>query len=305
MSAQRGGFRSALSSLKKRRDATKGLGRTEMEVTFFAGGSSIEVVGESFYQDNLRRVVAKLGREVPAVLTPEPNNKYDRNAVGVFVGGLKVGHLGKGDAAVYQQPLLQLMRTEGKPIAVQGRIKGGDPGRPTLGIWLYLDPSDFGIAPRRGSTSGSVSTGASDGGSAWLSRLPEDRIRAIAELRKLLSRETDACQRHYMFNTLEDHLYASREAFTSALAEFEDACVAHHSEIATIRAALEKEFGGIPMLPTYRQMSIMKQKAGLHAEALRWAELGLAVYGDQALQEDSVADLKKRVAKLQGKVTER
>lgn len=275
-----------------------------MEVAFFTGDSSMEVVGESFYQENLKRVVATLGQEVPAILTPEPSNTFDSNAVGVFVGGLKVGHLGKDDAAVYQQRILHLMQTERKPIAVQGRIFGGDPGRPSLGIWLYLDPSDFGIAPRRDMPSGSVSTGATGGGNSWLNRLPEDRVGAVAEIRKLLTTEEDASQRHFMFNTLEDHLYACRETFTSALTEFEEVCVRHHSEMTAIRPALANEFGGIPMLPTYRQMSIMKQKAGLHAEALEWPELGIVVYGSDALREDSVADLHKRATKLRAKVKE-
>lgn len=45
----------------------------------------LEVVGESSYQDDLAKAVSELGREVPAILLPEPDNEYDGNAVSEWI----------------------------------------------------------------------------------------------------------------------------------------------------------------------------------------------------------------------------
>jgi hypothetical protein len=135
-----------------------------------------------------------------------------------------------------------------------------------------------------------------------MNSLPEDRLAAIKYLRQHLESETDVLDRHYMFNTLEDHLYACREVFGSALTEFEETCERHHSEMDSIRPALVASFGGLPSLPTYRQMAIMKQKAHAYDDALRWVERGLAVYGADCLREDAVGDLQKRIEKLRPKL---
>ena len=54
-------------------------------------GRDLEVVGESFYQDNLRRLAgARPGEpvrvEITAVLAAEDDNPYDRNAIAVWDG---------------------------------------------------------------------------------------------------------------------------------------------------------------------------------------------------------------------------
>ena len=54
-------------------------------------GRDLEVVGESFYQDNLRRLAgARPGKpvrvEITAVLAAEDDNPYDRNAIAVWDG---------------------------------------------------------------------------------------------------------------------------------------------------------------------------------------------------------------------------
>lgn len=62
------------------------------------------------------------------------------------------------------------------------------------------------------------------------------------------------------FEELETRLYNSREAFASALAEYDEVCEQHHGEIKVIRAALFEKFGRIPVLDTYRQATIRAQK---------------------------------------------
>ncbi len=110
-------------------------------------------------------------------------------------------------------------------------------------------------------------------------------------------------QRHFIFNDLEGHLYACREIFASALTEFEEACENHHSEMDRIRPALIAEFGGVPVLPTYRQIVIMKQKAHDYVTAVLWAERGVSVYGDQSLREDGLGDLQRRIERLRPKLS--
>src|SRR5665648_1017206 len=96
----------------------------EMSVILFEGRDMLEVVGESHYQEEIQSVVRHIGREVVAVLVPEPENPYDSSAVSVWVAGVKVGHLSRSEAETYQQPIVRLMEQEGQPIAVAGTIHG-------------------------------------------------------------------------------------------------------------------------------------------------------------------------------------
>lgn len=59
----------------------------------------LEVSGEAYYRDGIGKIFRGLGRTEGGVtmqtayLVPEPNNKYDRNAVRVVVLGEQVGHV--------------------------------------------------------------------------------------------------------------------------------------------------------------------------------------------------------------------
>lgn len=61
-----------------------------------------DVVGESFYRDNFKRLFpraeADVDLECPATLQLEDDNPHDDQAVGVLIRGLKVGHLSRADA---------------------------------------------------------------------------------------------------------------------------------------------------------------------------------------------------------------
>jgi hypothetical protein len=288
-----------------------------MEVQLCDGPTDLEVVGESHYQENLWRLVGGRGLEdervrvdVHAVLAAEPDNPYDANAVSVWVRGLKVGHLSREDAQRYQPGLLALQREQGKPIALPGVIVGGGiredgPGR--LGVFLRHNPEDFGLravpAPSppgsrmRTGLSDAVATDAADDAYDldWLKNLPVDDIRAITMLRRLLARESDPIDRHFMFAHLETLLYQSREAFTSALDEYDDTCRQHDAEMDTIRQALVAKWGQVPVLEIYRQMTIRQAKARSFEQALWWAERGIAIYGSDAARPDAVDDLRKRI----------
>jgi hypothetical protein len=106
--------------------------------------------------------------------------------------------------------------------------------------------------------------------------LPDDEVRAITKLRQ---RDPDLIDRHFVYSHLEALLYRSRDAFTSALEEYGQACRQHDSEMDTIRQALMAKWGQLSWLETYRQMAIRQQKAKNFEQALWWAERGIAIYG--------------------------
>lgn len=59
----------------------------------------LDIVGESFRQDNIRAIRAiKDSKFFQIYLVPEPNNPHDKNAVGVWAGGVQVGYIGKAQA---------------------------------------------------------------------------------------------------------------------------------------------------------------------------------------------------------------
>lgn len=63
---------------------------------------AVKVVGESFYENNLRELCGPAEDHMrqfakTAILTLENDNPYDGNAVRVDVDGLTVGHLGRSD----------------------------------------------------------------------------------------------------------------------------------------------------------------------------------------------------------------
>jgi hypothetical protein len=293
-----------------------------MGVQLLGGGETLEVVGESNYQDALWSAVGgwreePIRQEAIAVLVPEEDNPYDVNAVSVWVNGLKAGYWSRESAARYRPGLLALQARHDMRIALRGVIAGGGmraDGRGLLGILLSHDPAAFGLQgmARSGRRNQGMRTGlsdalATDGGDdsydlEWLARLPEDGLAAIAKLRALLAEETDPIDRHYMFCELERRLYRSRDIFASALSEYDETCRAHDSEMDGIRAAMIAKWGCVPMLETYRQMTIRQQKAKRFEEALWWAVRGIAVYGAEAARPDAVEDLRKRAGSLQGRL---
>lgn len=289
-----------------------------LKVTLLDGGTvGLEVVGESYYQDNISALAEKLGREIVAVLKHEPHNQYDSNAIAVMVGGLKVGHLGRDDASRYLAGLKALEQAEGLPIALRGRIVGGDPDRPSLGVWLSHDPEDFGLPPvrhpsqddragtttmRTGLSTAQLDDEADDSYDlGWMERMPADPIRAIPWLRKQLETERDPIDRHFMLSELERALYKSRDAFPSALEEYDAVCAQHDEEMDEIVRLFVEKWGSVPLLETYRQMCIRLQKAKDFEGALRWAERGLSLYGDKASRAEFVDDLRGRAEKYRTK----
>ena len=120
----------------------------DVDVALFEGTGSMEVVGESHYQGALKMTwdaCNHSGRDRSvdcyAILQPQPDNPYDRSAVGVWSvpGGLS-GHLPRQEAARWHRLIADAWRREGKPIAVPARVMTRDGS--LYGLWLDW-PDDF------------------------------------------------------------------------------------------------------------------------------------------------------------------
>lgn len=284
----------------------------------------MEIVGESYYQDELWRCVGgrttdRVRVVIDGILYAESDNPHDANAISVWISGMRVGYLSREDAAEYRSGLLALQAKHQCWIALGGVIVGGGVranGPGFLGVWLDHDPADFGLVsvtpPPPAALLGELRTGleqaiATDAADdsydlSWLAGISNDHIAAIKRLRNLLRKDPDPIDRHYMFCELERRLYRSREAFASALPEYDEVCRQHDAEMDGIRDALLAKFGKVPLLETYTQMAIRQQKAKNWAEALRWANRGLQLYGGQAARPEAVDDLRKRAAAYQAKL---
>ena len=104
---------------------------------------------------------------------------------------------------------------------------------------------------------------------SWIENLPADDIGAIAMLGQLLAdRDTDPLDRHFIYAHLEALLYRARNTFASALDEYDEACRRHDAEMDGIREAFIGKWGKIPLLDTYRQMAVRKQRIGDFEQAL-------------------------------------
>jgi hypothetical protein len=103
---------------------------------------------------------------------------------------------------------------------------------------------------------------------SWYDDLPGDYVAAVQKPRLLLRDNPDPIDRHFMFCELERKLYHSRDAFDSALDQYDEVCRQHDAEMDVIRAALFTKFQVVPLLETYTQMAIRQQKAGNWRNAL-------------------------------------
>jgi hypothetical protein len=296
------------------------------EFDIFPGEETLEVVGESYRQDALWTIVGGWRREyishpiraalVPAPYVSESGVGDDPNAVEVHVQGHHVGYLSRHNASLYRRGIVTLMdRCPTGCVGLHGEICGGGErvdGIGMLGVFLEHNPLVFGVTRRSASDMSSFRTGLSEAIASdieddsydlsWLHELPTSDAAAIKVLRGLLENERDPIDRHYMLCELETRLYKSRDAFESALREYDAACELHDHDMTAIRPALFEKFGRMPVLDTYRQAAIRAQKARDWHAAHRWAQRGLELYGEDAARPEAVDDLRKRVAYAEAKL---
>lgn len=111
------------------------------------GDFQFEVVGESFYQQNIIRVVNKFAegesRVCMATIELDDYNEYDSKAVAVFIDRLKVGHLSREDARSFRRRLgrkgLTGQTTCAKAVIVGGGYtKSGE--AKSYGVYLDMKP---------------------------------------------------------------------------------------------------------------------------------------------------------------------
>ncbi len=100
------------------------------------------ITGEVYCQDALKRVGTGQRR---AWLIPQPDNPYDKNAVGVWVSGERIGYLRKKDAARYSAAL----RRRKEPLECSVEIAREDDHNDSAGVLLAVltealpDPKDL------------------------------------------------------------------------------------------------------------------------------------------------------------------
>ncbi|CAB4220275.1 HIRAN domain containing protein [uncultured Caudovirales phage] len=110
-------------------------------ISLYGGmGGFIEVVGESHYQQAIKRAQgsAKLSdgyERFMAGLEPEPTNPHDSNAVRVHFRGETLGYLTKADAKKFLRTHSGAIG-ENRPIVCEGLLTGGTKGKPTIGVML-------------------------------------------------------------------------------------------------------------------------------------------------------------------------
>jgi len=124
-------------------------------------GELVEVVGESYRQDALRRLAGQATDGVPfmndlsgrprriaeaedrlwfrASLVREPENEHDRNAIAVYADGIgQLGYLGRNDALAYQ-PVFAVLEAHGSRGATcPAFLVGGERAKPSFGVILCL-----------------------------------------------------------------------------------------------------------------------------------------------------------------------
>lgn len=111
--------------------------KQQMIIMDGAGSFQIEVVGESHYRENLRKVAGSCEDDAvdvvkTAYLVPEPRNAHDANAVRVDVDQLTVGYLTR-PAAAQLSPVLR--KLELVAVQTQARISAFE-GADNYSVWV-------------------------------------------------------------------------------------------------------------------------------------------------------------------------
>lgn len=120
------------------------------------GTADIEVAGESYRLESFERIFTSAGRPLggvlmrTAVLVPEPENRYDRYAVAVYIDGLQVGWV-PAEEAPRMQRVANAFSRAGRQLTVLARMwacseAGSWSARVTLSFsgqteheWSYVD----------------------------------------------------------------------------------------------------------------------------------------------------------------------
>ena len=114
--------------------------KTEIPINLNGPGIfSTEIVGESHYQENLKKIAGHYSedgveKDVLAKLIHDNDNPYDNKAISIEIGGYTVGHLSKLSARYYREKFIERGQ-EGQLATCKAKIRGG---------WKR-DKNDFGF----------------------------------------------------------------------------------------------------------------------------------------------------------------
>ncbi len=137
----------------------------DLIIPFMAPRGYIGVVGESHYQNALKKLMATAqpGRIVTVGVAREPDNPFDPKAIRVFdpATGNTLGHLPRGTTG-----FVKLLKDHS--IERHAELTGGTPQKPSIGLVLHLhgeQADDIGWQQR--SADASTTEGKSDRGAIW------------------------------------------------------------------------------------------------------------------------------------------
>lgn len=106
------------------------------------GTFDYEIVGESHYQDNIKKALnldgGRSSKSFKATLVHDNNNPHDKMAVAVKVNGYLVGYLSRGKARSYRK-IMKDLGFEGCDGICAGTVWGGGKKK-SYGIWLDYNP---------------------------------------------------------------------------------------------------------------------------------------------------------------------
>ena len=102
---------------------------------------SFPIVGESFHQGNIRKIVEEDDEYAEIEFVHEPNNLHDENGMAIAVVSQHgtIGHLAQGSP---EQKFIYDMLQNGDDYECEAEIYGGTKAKPSYGVWLSLAVSD-------------------------------------------------------------------------------------------------------------------------------------------------------------------
>ena len=112
---------------------------------------SLGIVGESHYRktlSNAKRSVKDYNgvAYINVILTLEPDNQYDPNAIVVTTEQLKtIGYLSRDDAKLYREAF-ELWASTGRSIRCQAKLVGEEGRKKDIGAWLDIDTPEAIVA---------------------------------------------------------------------------------------------------------------------------------------------------------------
>jgi hypothetical protein len=104
--------------------------KTDIPISLKGPGTfSVEIVGESHYQENLKKVAGNYSedgveKDVLAKLIYENDNPYDSNAILIEICGYKIGYLSKSAAIFYRKKVVENGQEE-QPAICNASIRSG------------------------------------------------------------------------------------------------------------------------------------------------------------------------------------